>query len=147
MGSDGHSVFVSHASSDKILYVDDLVAEIKALGIKVFYDTDVIEWGDNLREKIDKGLETCSLAVVVISPDYFDREWTEYEICALLKRQDAEKNKIILPILYNVSKQEFLSHYPQLQDIVFKYAKSQSKKELALLLKKELEKRKMQHLR
>ena len=37
-----YSVFVSHSSEDKIEYVDDLVSEIKKLGISIFYDTDVI---------------------------------------------------------------------------------------------------------
>ena len=48
-----YSVFVSHSSDDKIEYVDDLVNEIKSLGISVFYDTDVISWGDNLKDQID----------------------------------------------------------------------------------------------
>lgn len=133
-----YSVFVSHASDDKIEYVDELVKEIKQLGISVFYDTDVIGWGDNLKEIIDAGLNNCSLAVIVISPSYFGREWTEYEIQALFKRQDSEKKKLILPILYHVSKEEFNKHYPMLKDIVFKHSKSISKKQLALDVEKEL---------
>lgn len=135
-----YSVFVSHCSKDKIDYVDDLVEEIKRLGITVFYDTDVISWGDNLKEKIDMGLKTCKLAVIVISPNYFGREWTEYEIHKLLERQNEEKRKLIMPILYNTSKEELVKHYPALKDISFKYSKSQSKSKLAQDLKKELEK-------
>ena len=52
--NDKHSIFVSHSSEDKITYVEDLVNEIKSLGISVFYDKDVITWGDNLKEKIDE---------------------------------------------------------------------------------------------
>lgn len=141
MKEEKYSVFVSHSSDDKVDYVDDLVQEIKSLGITVFYDSDVISWGDNLKEKIDTGLKTCELAVIVISPSYFGREWTEYEIQTLLKRQDAEKNKLIMPILYNTSKEEFVKHYPLLKDILFKYSKSQSKKKLAAELKKELERK------
>ena len=119
-----YSVFVSHSSEDKIEYVDDLVSEIKKLGISVFYDTDVISWGDNLREQIDNGLNNCKLAVIVISPSYFGREWTEYEIQSLLVRQDNEHNKLILPILYNTSKEDLIKHYPLLKDVVFKHSKS-----------------------
>lgn len=103
--------------------------------------TDVISWGDNLKEVIDAGLNNCTLAVIVISPSYFGREWTEYEIQTLLRRQDAEKNKLILPILYHVSKEEFIMHYPMLKDIVFKHSKSVSKNQLALEVKKELDKK------
>lgn len=141
MSKEKYAVFVSHSSEDKIEYVEDLVNEIKDLGISVFYDKDVITWGDNLKEKIDSGLKNCQLAVIIISPSYFGREWTEYELKALLERQDAEKSKLILPILYKISKEELVNHYPALGNILFKYAKSQSKKNLALDLKKELDKK------
>ena len=136
-----YSIFVSHSSNDKNNYVDDLVCEIRALGISVFYDTDVISWGDNLKDVIDSGLKNCELAVIVISPIYFDRDWTEYEIQKLLDRQDAEKSKLIMPILYHVTKEEFVRHYPSLKNVVFKYAKSQSRNKLAQELKKELDKK------
>lgn len=141
MSKERYSVFVSHSSNDKVDYVDDLVEEIKALGITVFYDTDVISWGDNLKDKIDTGLKNCKLAVIVISPSYFGSEWTEYEIQALLKRQDKEKKKLIMPILYKVSKEDFVYHYPSLKNILFKYSKGQSKKKLAQDLKKELDRK------
>lgn len=134
------AIFVSHSSEDKIAYVNDLVKEMKALNIKVFYDTDVISWGDNLKEKIDNGLKHCKFAVIVISPNYFGKEWTEYELKTLLERQNKENRKLILPILYNISKEDFVTRYPSLKYIVFKYAKSQSKKNLAIDLKKLLNK-------
>lgn len=136
-----YNVFISHASDDKINYVDDLVSEIKSLGVSVFYDTDVISWGDNLKDKIDVALKNCKLAVIIISPSYFGREWTEYEIQTLLLRQNSENSKLILPILHNVSKEEFVKHYPLLKDIVFKYSKSQSKKKIAEEVKRELERK------
>lgn len=141
MTENNYAVFVSHSSEDKVAYVDKLVEEIKNLGIEVFYDTDVISWGDNLKEKIDEGLKTCQLAVIVISPSYFGREWTEYEIRALLERQDVERNKLILPILYNTSKEELVKHYPALKNISFKYAKSQTIVKIAQDLKNELDKK------
>lgn len=141
MDDENYAVFISHASDDKVDYVDDLVKEIKALDITVFYDTDVISWGDNLKERIDAGLKNCKLAVIVISPSYFGRDWTEYEIQTLLKRKNNEKSKIILPILYRTSKDELVKHYPSLGNILFKYSKSQSKRKLAEDIKNELEKK------
>lgn len=136
MKNQNYSIFISHSAEDKLTYVDDLVKEIKRQKIKVFYDKDVLSWGDSLKEKIDKGLECCKFAVIVISPSYFGKEWTEYELKMLLERQNKEKRKLILPILYNVSKEEFMCHYPLLKNILFKYAKSYSKKDLAIELKK-----------
>lgn len=138
---DKYSVFVSHSSEDKVEYVEELVSEIRSLGISVFFDQDAIAWGDNLKEKIDAGLKYCDLAVIIISPSYFGREWTEYELRALLERQDAEKGKLVLPLLYKTSKEDLVKHYPSLKHILFKYAKKQSKKDIALEVKKELDKK------
>lgn len=41
-----YDVFISHASRDKSEYVDLLNMAVKRLGISVFYDTDVLSWGD-----------------------------------------------------------------------------------------------------
>lgn len=119
-----YDVFISHASKDKKKYVDKLVENLKSRNISLFYDADSIAWGDSITEKIDEGLANCKLAVVVISKNYFGRNWTEYELKKLLTRQNSEGKKIIRPILYGVSKKEFVKHYPSLEDIKFIYAKS-----------------------
>ena len=85
-----YDIFVSHCNKDKLKYVDNLVNELKKLDIKVFYDTDEITWGDNIEEKIDNGLKNSKLAIVVISNSFFGREWTEYELMELFKRQTSE---------------------------------------------------------
>lgn len=113
-----YDIFVSHCHKDKLKYVDDLVEELKKLDIKVFYDTDEITWGDDIREKIDNGLKNSKLAIVVISRKYFGRDWTEYEIKELFKRQFSEGRKLILPILYQINKSDLVEkHYPFLKEI------------------------------
>ena len=62
-----YDVFVSHASKDKLKYVDKLVEAIKQVGLTVFYDKESIAWGDSIQEKVDEGIESCRLAVVVLS--------------------------------------------------------------------------------
>ncbi len=51
-----YDIFISHAWEDKEAFVDDFVAELSALDIKVWYDKQQIAWGDSMRAKIDKGL-------------------------------------------------------------------------------------------
>lgn len=131
-------VFISHASKDKVKYVENLVLSIKSKGISVFYDTESIFWGDCIKEKIDEGLANCRLAIIVISKNYFGRKWTEYELKTLLNRQNKEGKKLILPILYRISKKDFISHYPTLEDIKFIHSKSYRNSEIAELLLKKL---------
>lgn len=133
-----YDVFVSHANKDKVKYVDSLVSEIKKTGLTVFYDKECICWGDSIQERVDVAIDNCRLAIVVISKSYFGRKWTEYELKCLLRRQNNDGKKIIRPILYGVSKKEFIKHYPELSDILFKYSKQCSCQEMAQILKNEL---------
>ena len=135
-----YDIFVSYCHKDKLQYVDHLVKELKKLNIKVFYDEDDIAWGDDINERIENGLKSSKLAIVVISNSFFGREWTERELMELFKRQTSEGRKLILPLLYKVEKKELKKHYPYLANISFKHAKGQSTQKLAEEAKKELEK-------
>lgn len=129
-----YDVFISHATKDKASYVNKLANVIKETGLSVFYDTDCIAWGDNIPSKVEDGLVNCKRAVVVISKNYFGRKWTEYEIMTLLKRQNDEGKKIIMPILHRISKKQLVAHYPELVNISFKYSKNCSCNDLAKIL-------------
>lgn len=135
-----YDIFVSYCHKDKHQFVENLVTELKKLDVKVFYDTYDITWGDDIKEKIDSGLKNSRLAIVVISNSFFGREWTEYELMELFKRQTSEGRKLILPLLHNVKKKELEKHYHYLANISFKYSKKQSAKKLAEEAKNELDK-------
>lgn len=114
-----YDVFLSHANSDKIAYVDELKKSFDKLGISVFYDKDTLKWGDNWKNRINEGLIDCDYGVIVISSSFFGREWTEKELKTLLSRQNKSGQKIILPILYNVTLNDLIAHYKKLGDIQF----------------------------
>jgi len=112
-----YDVFISHANADKEDYVDKLNGEIKKLGVEIFYDSDVIKWGDNWKEKILTGIEQAEFAIIVISENFFGREWTEKELNDFLTRQNESGQKIVLPILHNVSVGQMKEKYPKLSEI------------------------------
>lgn len=114
-----YDVFLSHANKDKVSFVDDLKRSFDKLGINIFYDKDSLLWGDSNKERIMRGIACCDFAVIVISNNFFGRDWTERELHELLSRQDKRGNKLILPILYNVSRRSMVKHYPQLDDIQY----------------------------
>jgi len=136
-----YDVFISHANKDKTGYVDELCTLIKKLGINVFYDTDIFSWGDKWKELIYKGTEQSEFAIIVISENFFDREWTEIELKKFLERQNASGQKIILPLLHNISFEDLEQKYPSLCDIQCIKADSYSKEEICILYAKELIKR------
>lgn len=75
-----YDVFISHANKDKDSLVEELYQSLNKLGIKIFYDKDTIKWGDNWKNKILYGTEKSEFAIIVISENFFDQDWTEKEL-------------------------------------------------------------------
>lgn len=122
-------------------YVDSLYNAINKLGIDIFYDKEEISWGDNWKDRILKGTKNSEFAIIVISKNYFGREWTEKELVEFLNRQNESGQKIILPLLYEIDFDEFLKLYPQLSEIQTLKVYDNSTNNIAILLAKELIKR------
>ena len=136
-----YDVFISHANKDKLSYVNDLNKVIKQLGINVFYDTDVLSWGDDFKQVLLTGTAESEFAIIVISKNFFGREWTERELNEFLARQNANGQKTILPLLYGITVDELKSQYPTLGNIQAIKSSDYSKPQIAIFLAKELIKR------
>jgi hypothetical protein len=108
-----YDVFISHASEDKETFVNDLVQALMNRGIKVWYDSQNIEWGDSLRTKIDNGLRNASFGIVVLSNNFISKGWTRYELEGLFNIE-MTKGKTILPIWHNITKQQVMDFSPTL---------------------------------
>lgn len=115
-----YDVFVSHASVDKQTFVSDLVLELKSVTSDVWYDKNMIKWGDSIKGKIYEGLEQCEFGIVVFSKSYIGREWTEKELKELLEKQNTSKQNVILPIFLNdIPEEELRKQYPFLGDMLY----------------------------
>lgn len=112
-----YDVFVSHATEDKESFVDEFVCELKKQGLKVWYDTDVLLWGDSMRTKIDKGLSKSRYGVVVLSPHYIaeHKYWTKAELNGLFQVETVN-GKTILPIWHNLTKKQVVEYSPIIAD-------------------------------
>ncbi|MFX1284725.1 MAG: TIR domain-containing protein [Promethearchaeota archaeon] len=111
-----YDLFICHASEDKEELVKPLAKDLELHGIKVFYDEISLTLGDNLRKKIDEGIQKSRFAVVVFSQAFFAKEWPEYELDGLIQRQIKE-GKFILPIWHGISRDDFLHHSPFLANL------------------------------
>lgn len=108
-----HDVFISHASEDKNPFVRDLANEIQGAGISVWYDEFSLKWGDRLRASIDRGLRDCRYGIVVLSPDFFRKDWPKNELEGLFALEENGKTKI-LPIWHNLNKHQIAEFSPML---------------------------------
>jgi hypothetical protein len=61
-----YDVFISHASEDKEGVVRPLANALKSEGLRVWYDEFELKIGDSLRQKIDRGLATSRVGLVVL---------------------------------------------------------------------------------
>lgn len=111
-----YDVFISHAWEDKESFVDEFVRIlVDNYNLKVWYDKTAIKWGDSQRAKINDGLHHSKFAVVVLSPDYLKKYWTQYELNGLFQRE-VEAGKVILPIWHHVSRKEVADYDLALAD-------------------------------
>jgi len=110
-----YDVFISHASEDKVDFVKPLATTLIELGLKVWYDEFELRLGDSLRRSIDKGLINSKYGIVVLSPSFFAKQWTQYELDGLVAKE-MNGVKVILPLWHRVTKNDVLSYSPTLSD-------------------------------
>lgn len=136
-----YDVFLSHANKDKADLVDELNNSLEKLGVKIFYDKKSLEWGDKWKDRILEGTKKAEFAIIVISENFFDREWTEKELNEFLNRQNRNGQKLILPIVHNITNEDLRKKYPSVADIQAIDSKAYSCDEIALLFARQLIKR------
>lgn len=133
-----YDVFLSHANADKQSFVDELNDSLEKLGIKIFYDKKSLEWGDKWKDRIWAGTKKAEFAIIVISENFFDREWTERELEEFLNRQNKNGQKLILPIVHNITNEELRKKYPSVSEIQTIDSNNYTCDEIALLFARQL---------
>ena len=108
-----YDVFISHASEDKEDFVDEFVAELRKAGVKVWYDTSQIAWGDSLRKRIDDGLTKSRFGIAILSPNYIadGKYWTKEELDGIFQMESIN-GKTLLPIWHNLTKKQVINFSP-----------------------------------
>src|SRR5689334_13954329 len=109
------NVFISYASEDRELVAKPLAELLTALGIKVWFDQFDLKIGDSLRQKIDEGLATCEYGIVILSPSFFGKHYTNRELNGLAQKE-VDGKKVILPIWVGVDEKQVRQFSPPLAD-------------------------------
>lgn len=124
-------VFISHASEDKKEIVEPLAEFLTSLGAKVWYDSFTLQIGDSLSRSIDKGLANSRYGLVILSLSFLQKDWPEYELRGLVAKE-LGRDKVILPIWHNVTKDQIISFSPPLADKLALKTSDHSIKEIGL---------------
>lgn len=126
-------VFVCHASEDKETFVQGLAEELSKT-VKVWYDDFTLDVGDSLRRSIDRGLKDSQYGIVVLSHQFFAKEWPQKELDGLVTRE-RNNEKVILPVWLGVGVEDVQQYSPLLADRVAIRAEAGIEKVVDRLLK------------
>lgn len=87
-------VFISYSRKD-LSFVKQLAADLKNVGLDVWYDVSGISGGSRWRTEIENAIRNSQYVLVVLSPDSIASEWVEREFLfsSNLKRK-------IIPLMY-----------------------------------------------
>lgn len=105
--------FISHASEDKQEFVDPLAEALSRSGLSIWYDKTALHVGDSLRRAIDDGLANSRFGIVVLSHNFFAKQWPQQELDGLFARQ-VEGLKVILPVWHRIDAEEVRRYSPML---------------------------------
>jgi hypothetical protein len=96
--------FICHASEDKGSFVRPLAEHLVEHNIEVWYDEFSLNVGDSLRRSLDRGLCQSRFGIVVLSPSFFAKHWSQWELDGLVSRQNSGEETVILPVWHGVSR-------------------------------------------
>ena len=104
-------VFLSHNSKDKPA-VRTLASRLKADGFKVWLDEDVIKPGDSIPSKLMTGLESSRVLLMLLSKNFDDSDWAEYESGVFLFKDPKNKQRRFIPVkLDDTPPRDALKHF------------------------------------
>jgi hypothetical protein len=107
-------VFVSHASEDKDEIARPLVEALRAKGITVWFDEYELNLGDSLPRKIEQGLRESRHGLVIMSKNFFQKEWPKKELGALFVLESSERR--LMPVWHKLTIDDVKRLAPLLAD-------------------------------
>lgn len=101
-----YDVFLSHSSKDKPV-VRELAEKLKADGIRVWFDEWIIQPGDSIPIKINKGLKESRVLVLVTSANASESDWVTFEHQTILFNDPTNKTRRFIPLSLDDSETPF----------------------------------------
>lgn len=113
-----YDVFISYVQSDSLEYVDKLEQALKQKNVEVWRDKSDMIIGQSMTQVIENGLVKSKLAIVVLSPNYLCKYWTNFELDGIFSKQGLTGKQMILPIWNNVSAEDIAKKRPSLANLL-----------------------------
>lgn len=111
-----HDVFISYATEDNN-FATEIAYGLKANGLSVWFAPVSLVAGQKLLDSIERGLNSSRAGLLILSPQYLKKDWTNYEMDILI-RQYIDGKKTLLPIWHGLTKLEIEARHFGLSGIV-----------------------------
>jgi len=92
-----YDVFLSHSSADKPV-VRELAVQLRAAGLRVWFDEWLIQPGDLISAKIEEGLENSAVLLLCMSANAFGSDWVSLEGHTAIFRDPQNLERRFLPL-------------------------------------------------
>lgn len=126
-----YDVFISYAKEDSD-FAQNLVKALKAKNISVWYDQGELRLGDSILRRIEDGLEHSEFFLLLLSPEYFKKPWTQFERGVALGRFG--KGRILPVFLKHFEHKELIRIASSIADTVGIEADEYSLEEIATMV-------------
>jgi hypothetical protein len=106
-------LFISCAKEDEESVAKPLRAALQEAGVTVGSNL-TLDLGDSLQEVIEEGLKQADYGAVLLTPSFFAKGWTRYDLDDLAKRVMVTNQ--VVPVWHHVTSEQVARHLPALAD-------------------------------
>ncbi|HEY1041133.1 MAG TPA: toll/interleukin-1 receptor domain-containing protein [Candidatus Paceibacterota bacterium] len=111
--------FISHDSRNKELIARPLANGLNSRLCTVWYDEYSLKVGMSLRESIEDGIKKAKKCILVLTKEFLENPgWTRKEFNSIFTREMIFNERVVIPIWFNVKKEEVYEYSPSLADTV-----------------------------
>jgi len=94
-----YDVFISYSHRDEDWVQNWLLPKLEAAGLRVFIDFRDFEPGAPNLTEMERGVSQSRKTVLVLTPDYLQSQWTEFEVLLVQTSDPAARRRRILALL------------------------------------------------
>lgn len=90
-----YSCFISYSSKDNE-FAKRLYADLRAWGVRCWFDHEDLKIGDKFRQRIDEAIRLYDKLLLVLSETSVNSTWVEKEVLTAFEKENRQKGKPVL---------------------------------------------------
>src|SRR5436853_2101404 len=108
-------IFICFSSRDRDLIAKPLADHLKGIGLDVWFDEYSILVGKSVSREIHMGVKKALIGVPILSPSFFQGNWTLLELGKLHSKMIEDPNSLF-PLYWNIENDAVAKELPWLAD-------------------------------